>query len=190
MITIKEYAEAQSITIQAVYQQINRPSNKQALEGHISQDESGAKLLDDFAVDYLTKKSIKKNGTAVIIQSDSELSKQMLVQENEIKRLNALVMTVENKYLSEINDLRKDSSEKIESLRQDKDKLILENKDIEVRLTKANADITIKEQDNNHLKVELQKSISENQQLRSEIDKLQVMMAEEKNKSFWKRLFG
>lgn len=190
MITVKEYAESHGVTIQSIYQQINRESNKKALEGHISQNETGTKLLDDFAVEYLSKKSIKKNGTAVIVQSDSEMSKQLLVQENEIKRLNALVMSIENKYLTEINDLRKESNEKIEDLRQDKERLLKENKEIEVRLTKSQADINIREQENNHLKEDLEKSCSEKEQLKTQIDDLQKMLDEEKHKSFWKRLFG
>ncbi len=52
MITIKEYAEAQGIRTQAVYQQIKRKKNKDFIEQH-SEIINGITYLDDEAVESL-----------------------------------------------------------------------------------------------------------------------------------------
>lgn len=201
MITIKEYAQAHSVSLQAIYQQINRKANKQALEGHISQDEYGLKTLDDYAVEYLEKKSLKKNSTAVIVQSDSELAQKIKEKDFEIANLNTLVANMESKYLKEINELNskhsakieelnKEHSTKVDELQHDRYRLLNENKDYEIQLTKANSDITIKEQTNQHLQNDLSRATSENQELKEKLEETLKQLEAEKNKGFWARLFG
>ena len=172
MITIKEYAEKHGVTSQAVYQQLLRPKNKEALKDHIKTDESGTKLLDDYAVEYLSNKSLKKSGTAVIIQDDSELALQIMEKEKEITRLNALVASINTDYLQQLNDVREESSKKIEELMK-------ENKDSAVQLTEANSKVALKEQENKHLQEKIEELQKANQELQAEA-----------NKSWWQKLWG
>ncbi len=172
MITVKEYAASQGVTIQSVYQQIKRESNQEALKDHITRDEYGTMLLDDEAVAYLSKKSLKKSGTAVIVQNDSELALQIMEKEKEITRLNALVASINTDYLQQLNDVREESSKKIEELMK-------ENKDSAVQLTEANSKVALKEQENKHLQEKIEELQKANQELQAEA-----------NKSWWQKLWG
>ena len=49
LITIKEYAESHGVTIQAVYQQMNRKKNKKFIDEHTRKID-GKKYLDQEAV--------------------------------------------------------------------------------------------------------------------------------------------
>ena len=186
MITIKEYAEKHGVTSQAVYQQLLRPKNKEALKDHIKTDESGTKLLDDYAVEYLSNKSLKKSGTAVIIQDDSELALQIMEKEKEIAKLNALVASLNNDYLQQLNAVREESSKKIEELRESKEQLMKENKDIAVRLTETEATVKLKDQENQHLQEQLKADQERIEELIKAHQELQI----EANKKWWQKLFG
>ncbi len=186
MITIKDYAEAHGVTSQSVYQQLLRPKNKEALKDHIKTDESGTKLLDDFAVEYLSSKSLKKSGTSVIIQNDSELALQIRDQEKEIARLNALVASINNDYLQQLNDVREESSKKIEELRESKELLLKENKEAAVKLTESEANVKLKDQENQHL----QEQLKADQERIEELLKAQQELQIEANKKWWQKLFG
>ena len=186
MVTIKEYAETHGVTSQAVYQQLLRPRNKKELEGHIHTDESGTKLLDDYAVEYLTAKSLKKSGTDVIVQNDSELALQIRDQEKEIAKLNALVASLNNDYLQQMNAVREESSKKIEELRESKEQLLKENKDAAVKLTEVEATVKLKDQENQHL----QEQLKADQERIEELIKANQELQTEADKSWWQKLWG
>lgn len=110
--SIKEYAEKKGVTIQAVYQQINRKQNKDFISQH-SRKINGIKYLDDEAVAYLESK--RENSPTVVIQTDDKERMEELERQNEM--LKAKVM--------ELQELVIAKSDKIEQLQ---DILLLEQK--------------------------------------------------------------
>ncbi len=80
MITIKEYAEAQGIRTQAVYQQIKRKKNKEFIEKH-SEIINGITYLDDEAVEYL--QNSRSNAPTVVLQTDDKQQIEHLKRTNE-----------------------------------------------------------------------------------------------------------
>lgn len=112
--SIKEYAENHSITIQAVYQQINRKQNKDFISQH-SRKIKGVKYLDDEAVAYLESK--RENSPTVILQTDDKERMEQL--ENENKRLLLKI--------AELQEVIIAKSDKIEQL-QEANILLLEQK--------------------------------------------------------------
>ena len=103
-VSIKEYAEQRSKTVQAVYQQIKRKENAAALKGHIFTRRVGnkdVKYLDDVAVSILDEAS---GSTASVVypqdlkadlevaQADLEAAKmQLAYREGEINTLRGLL---------------------------------------------------------------------------------------------------
>lgn len=80
LVSIKEYADLQGITQQAVYQQLKRKSNKQLLKGHVVQ-KNGKKYLDEFAVQHLTQQ--RKTTPSIIIEDSTKAELEELKQELE-----------------------------------------------------------------------------------------------------------
>ncbi len=114
LVTVKEYANNHGVTIQAVYQQINRKKNKKFIQEHIHKI-NGIKYLDEDAVKYLENQRV--NTPAVIMQTDDRERVEQL--ENENKRL--------LQKIAELQDVIIEKSEKIEQL-QDANILLLEQK--------------------------------------------------------------
>ena len=88
--SVKDYAEKNGITIQAVYQQINRKQNKEFIAQH-SKKIKGVKHLDEEAVKFLESK--RENSPAVIVQSDDRERIAQLEAEKEalLSRLHFLM---------------------------------------------------------------------------------------------------
>lgn len=125
MLSIKDYADKKGISTQAVYKQLK--IHKEQLEGHII-TESGKRLLDDFAVDYLDKRT-QENPVYVM--------DQQMKAENE--RLKAREIELLAK-LDAKNDELNAKSNAIIQLQQKINQLVIENrekdKEIEVEKTK------------------------------------------------------
>lgn len=79
-ISIKEYADIQGITQQAVYQQLKRKSNKKILEGHVIQ-KNGKKYLDDIAVQHLTNQ--RKTTPSIVVEDVTKAELEAVKQELE-----------------------------------------------------------------------------------------------------------
>ena len=103
--SVKDYAEKHGITIQAVYQQINRKQNKEFIAQH-SKKIQGVKHLDEEAVKFLESK--RENSPAVIVQSDDRERIAQLEAEKE-----ALFLKV-----VELQEIIMKKSEKIEQLQE------------------------------------------------------------------------
>lgn len=119
MQTIKEYAESHSVTIQAVYQQINRKQNKEFISKNIKKI-NGVKYLNDEAVSFLESK--RANSPSVIIQTGENEKIEQLENENKILLLK----------VTELQDLLLKEKDQIKQLQQDKI-LLLENSESQKR---------------------------------------------------------
>lgn len=114
LMSIKEYAEKQNITQQAVYQQIKRKTNKDALKGHIIKRD-GKTFLDEYAVKHLEKQ--RDNTSTVIIQSDDKAEIERL--HGEIERLKGVIAEMQERHIKALETQNKqilDLSEKVLAL--------------------------------------------------------------------------
>lgn len=112
--SVKEYAKEHGITIQAVYQQINRKKNKEFLQGHIFKRD-GVKYLDEEAVSYLEHQRV--HAPTIIMQTDDKERIEQLENENKMLLLK----------VAELQETIIAKSEKIEQL-QEANILLLEQK--------------------------------------------------------------
>ncbi len=81
LISVKEYADIQGISQQAVYQQLKRKSNKKLLDGHVIQ-KNGKKYLDSVAVQHLTNQ--RKSTPSIVIEDATKAELDALKQELEL----------------------------------------------------------------------------------------------------------
>lgn len=81
MLTVKEYATKNSLTVQAVYAQIRRKSAQKALKNHIVKDSERGMLLDDFAVDWLERR--KRTENPIVIE-DRTAQNDLLAKNEEL----------------------------------------------------------------------------------------------------------
>lgn len=124
MITIKEYAEQQGKSVQAVYKQIRAKENAVLLENHIFLQKVGnktAKFLDDEAVEILNNASrqaptvVLQNGKDELIET-LQAEKEQLVNEN--KALLIKVAELQEQLLQEKDNVKLLQQEKIELLKE------------------------------------------------------------------------
>ena len=94
MLSVKEYADKQGVTIQAIYQSLKRQENQERLKGHIFM-EHGKKMLDDYAVGVLDE-SRKQNPVVIMQVNDSE---RLADLEEQNKKLTAAVVELQDKLL-------------------------------------------------------------------------------------------
>lgn len=85
MITIKEYAEDQKVSYEAIRKQLKRYASE--LEGHIIR-QGRQQLLDDHAIEFLNTKR-QENPIIVVNQENSEYIKEL---ENKVSALQALLV--------------------------------------------------------------------------------------------------
>jgi hypothetical protein len=79
--SIKDYAETHGISVQAVYQQLKRQTNRQELKDHIIKKYNKL-YLDEYAVSFLESK--RETSPTVIIQSEDKAEIDRLRAENEL----------------------------------------------------------------------------------------------------------
>lgn len=164
MITVKEYAAKHNITIQAVYQQINRKKNAEALKGHV-EVVKGIKYLDDEAVAIL--EAARERSPVVVVQENKD--ERIVELENEIKKLLAENTAAAN----ELKELYKWKSEQAVAIAAaETNKLMLEEKTSLYEQEKIKAEelqhkLTNQEEENRKLREELQ-----NEQKKSWLQKL------------------
>lgn len=107
--TVKEYADLHGVTIQAVYQQMNRKKNKAFLQEHVWMQD-GVKHLDDVAVKFLERG--RGNSPSVIVQTGNQERIEELERENKLllQKVASLQeqmiqeMTRQNKRIEELTD--------------------------------------------------------------------------------------
>jgi hypothetical protein len=117
-LTIKEYAEKNNKSVQAVYGQIKRKENAKELKGHVlirKVNNKKIKVLDEEAIKILNEAS--RITPSVIMQKDSSEELDQLRMDNK----NLLIK------VAELQDVIIKKSEKIEVL-QDNNILLLEQK--------------------------------------------------------------
>jgi len=112
-ISVKHYAETKNKTVQAVYQQMKRPGNAAALEGHVFTKRVGnkdVKYLDEEAVRILDE---GRAAAPVIVQQDefkakyeeassmlAAAEKHAVFQEGKIEMLKEMLAEKERKLLA------------------------------------------------------------------------------------------
>lgn len=127
MITVKEYAEQQGKSVQAVYKQMRAKENAALLENHIFLQKVGnktAKVLDDEAVEILNNAS--RQAPTVVLQNGKDeqiealkLEKEQLVNEN--KALLVKVADLQEQLLREKDNVKLLQQEKIALLEEKQD---------------------------------------------------------------------
>lgn len=180
MITVKEYAESRSKSIQAVHQQRKRAKYKKQLSEH-EFVKDGVVYLDEVAVKVLD--SAHENTVAIVDTSTKEriqkLERKLEATENREKNL----LNDLNKKNTDIINLQKRLQEQTEQmtallLENQKQTLLLEQKDEQItQIEELKSENDRLKEENDHLleKVEIQ-SKSEDQN--------------EPKKGFFARLFG
>ena len=124
MITIKEFAELNGKSVQAVYKQIKSKENATLLEGHIFSEKinnKSVKMLDDVAVQILNDAS--KQSIQVIMQNDDRERIEQLETENKtllikIASLQEELITTQKELGKEKDNVKLLQNEKIELLEQ------------------------------------------------------------------------
>lgn len=114
MLSIKDYAAQKGISTQAVYKQLK--IHKENLEGHVLK-EAGKRMLDDYAVDYLNKRT--QENPVYLLDQDIK---------NELERLKTREIELLKK-LETKNDELNAKSNLIIQLQQQNNQLLLENKE-------------------------------------------------------------
>jgi len=127
MITVKEYAEQQGKSVQAVYKQMRAKENAALLENHIFFQKVGnktAKVLDDEAVEILNNAS--KQAPTVVLLNDKDEQIETLKEENEQlagenKALLIKVADLQDQLLHEKDNVKLLQQEKIALLEEKQD---------------------------------------------------------------------
>ena len=187
LITIKQYAEDQGISYEAVRKQVVRYSDE--LSGHIVKRDR-RQFLDQWAVDFLTEK--RRQSPVVVVSMDRSEENERLRE--EIDSLRVKLMTAQNELLSEkdrVIQLQDEAKKMIED--QSRYMALLEdNKAKEEKLKEAEsreADLSrqIEEKDD-----QLQTIQTEAEDLRKTVEDLQKERdeAQAEAKSFTKSIFG
>ncbi len=127
MITVKEYAEQQGKSVQAVYKQMRAKENAALLENHIFLQKVGnktAKVLDDEAVEILNNAS--RQAPTVVLQNSKDEQIEALKAENEQlasenKSLLVKVAELQEQLLQEKDNVKLLQQEKIALLEEKRD---------------------------------------------------------------------
>lgn len=103
MITVKEYADHNGVTVQSVYKRINSKKLKDRLKGHIV-IEYGVKCLDDVAIEILNEtKKVSTNTLSVVKNKENKEELEKLKEENT--RLKDELIAKQNKYENVLEQL-------------------------------------------------------------------------------------
>lgn len=170
MITIKEYAQKQNVSYEAIRKQLKRYASE--LEGHIIR-QGRQQLLDDHAIEFLNTKRME-NPIIVVNQENSEYIREL---ENKVAGLQA-ILAQRNEDLQEarnLADTRLLEASKVKYLEKDVERL-------EMALNRSENDIKQKD-DELHLK---------NKEIDSKdlkIKELEKVVNKIKNKTLLQRIF-
>lgn len=187
LVTIKQYAEDQGISYEAVRKQVVRYSDE--LSGHIVKRDR-RQFLDQWAVDFLTEK--RRQSPVVVVSMDRSEENERLRE--EIDSLRVKLMTAQNELLSEkdrVIQLQDEAKKMIEdqskytALLEDnkaKEEKLREAESREADLSRQIETIQTEAEDLRRQAEEDQKTIEDLQKERDE--------AQAEAKSFTKSIFG
>ena len=150
MLSIKEYAEKQGITIQAVYQTLKTKENKERLKDHVF-FKDGKKFIDDTGVKILDD-ARKRHPVVVVKESESEKLKELQEKNDKLKDI---VIELQGQLLAKQQSL------------ENAQKALLNTKELERQLIASqNSENALKEQIN-----DLQHAL-ENEKAKTWLEKL------------------
>lgn len=172
-ITVKQYAELQGVSLQAVYKQMKSKKNQELLEGHIEVI-GGRQYLDEEAVK--------------ILEAGRQTSPAVTVQEADVERLETL--KTENEQLrNQIMLLLQESKSKSEKITE-----LLEKQNENMKLIATGEALRIEVDRLQEEEEQLQRRIDDQEfELRHKnllIENLREELKNERSKSIWQRLFG
>lgn len=127
MITVKEYAEKQGKSVQAVYKQIRSKENAALLEGHIFLQKIGnknAKVLDDEAIEILNNAS-RQAPTVVLQNTKDELIEALQAEKEQLADENRSLLIK----VAELQELLIQEKDNVKLLQQEKIALLEEKKE-------------------------------------------------------------
>ena len=144
--TINEFCKMYHVSHQAIYSAIRR--HEEELKDHISKNNNGVKLLDDYAIEFLKPKNVSADKYNVVCEENDKMRVHNISvttdNEHHLKRISELEGLLQNER-SAAESFRSDSS-KYFQLSQEKDKRIseLENRisDITALLDEKNSRIS------------------------------------------------
>lgn len=197
-VSVKEYAEKRGKTVQAVYQQMKRKENAEALKGHVQLRWVGnknVKYLDETAIAILDKSS--SSAPTVVIQTKTEEELAEVNQKFEVLKLEYMKLQGRNELLQEQLAERDKKLLLLESEKgelEDKDKEIkilegfIEDAKAEIDVQKAqNSDLRASNDKKDELLLEAEKTAQELSEKLTTLEKENEAM---KKASFWQRIKG
>ena len=98
--TINEFCKIYHISHQAVYSAIRR--HEEELKDHISKNNNGVKLLDDYAVEFLKPKNVSVDKFNVVCEENDKLRVQNISLVSDNEDLQKRISELENQMLKEI----------------------------------------------------------------------------------------
>ncbi len=140
-VSVKEYAAQRGKTVQAVYQQMKRKENAEALEGHVILRYVGnkqVKFLDEVAVTILDAAS----NSAPIVVVGNELKEELAVANDRIHQLEIAVAMQEGAN-NTLRELLREKEQELRALAEPQsviDALTAQNGDLEAERDRARAD--------------------------------------------------
>lgn len=140
-VSVKEYAEQRGKTVQAVYQQMKRKENAEALDGHILLRQVGnkkVKYLDDVAIGILDAAS----NSAPLTIVGAELKEELAVANDTIRKLELSIAQAKGAN-DNLKELLREKDQQLLGLAEPQSKidaLTAQNGDLRVERDEARAD--------------------------------------------------
>lgn len=164
LITIKQFAESQNVTYEAVRKQIVRYADD--LKDHIAR-KGRTQYLDEWAVEFLTKR--RRENPVILLGQDKDEAIESLTQ--QVESLRAQLMTAQNELLKS-QDERLKAQDRIIEL-QEEAKKTLEDRAKYTALLEDNKAKEKKLQETESLLSEIQRAREDDQQTIEEIRRQQ-----------------
>lgn len=186
IITLRDYAEQNKISYEAVRKQVARYQND--LEGHLIR-KGRQQFLDETAVSFLDEK--RKSNPVVLVQRDKD--EQIEELERQVKQLLVKTAAQADK-ISELAEWKSDHALLIATA--DQNRLALEaakeaHEKLQAAYDDAKVEIEVKQQEIEKIRQEAADAIQEQEKaFQDERAEYEKKIYELEHRSFWKRLFG
>ena len=174
LMTIKQYAESQNVTYEAVRKQI--VGYGEELKDHIVR-KGRTQYLDEWAVEFLTKR--RRENPIILLSQDKDEAIELL--KSQVETLRVQLMTAQNELLKEkdrIIELQDEAKKTIED-RARYTALLEDNKAKEERLKEAESQISEIRKESEDLSREIEKKDDQIRTIQTEADDLRKKSEED-----------